>query len=143
MSTLIEAQQRAHRKPTRSEMRDFRARLAGLTAADVTATVNPLDTSELFVTPETSTCVDLPRLRRFLPVEWRDADVHRFEPMMGVQGTWVLRRDMPAEHTPRVWGTGALPCACTACEAYSDARLDLILPVAVDEFLTDVFGEVA
>lgn len=140
MSTTIVAPARAYSKPTRADMRDYRARLAALTAADVTAMVNPLDPSELFVTPETTTAVDLPRVRPFLPVEWRDAPVHRFEGRQGPQGTWVLRLDVPADHTPRVWASDPEACECSACDSFRFSRVAAIYLAALDLGITDPFG---
>jgi hypothetical protein len=122
-------------KPTAAEVREYAAQLAALTIADVTVVLNPLDPAELFVSVDSLTTT-LPHVRPMLPVEWQGADLHRFEPVMGRFGTWVLRLDIPVDHEPRIWGTATDWCGCTACDAYRFARVVPAYMAAMDLGLT-------
>lgn len=113
------------RRPGKAEVAAHAAQVANLTTSDVSIVVNPLDPAEVFVEP--NTCTDLPSVRHLLPAEWQAAPLHRFEPAVGRFGAWVLRRDTPRQHRPRVWGQDTHWCDCSACDTFRAVRLSLVL----------------
>lgn len=94
-------------------------------ASNVTVMLNPLDPCELIVSPDVLT--DLPRCFPLLTAEWQHSRLHRFEPNLGRYGSWVLRKDLPRHHMPRLWGTEVrFGCDCSGCEAWRATRVSLI-----------------